>query len=57
MTPQKAQEIQDEIFKKMPFEKKIKSALDFSLFCLKLQKKQNGSGKYFEKNRKDIKRS
>ena len=36
-TKKTAQEIQDEIFQKMPAEKKVRLALDFSLFCLKLQ--------------------
>lgn len=46
-----AQEIQDEIFKKMPFEKKLKLALDFSIFCLKIQKRNfYGSRKSIDKS-------
>lgn len=39
-----AQEIQDEIFRKMSAERKISLASDFSMFCLKLNR-LNGRNK------------
>lgn len=38
LSPKEAEKIQNEIFRKMPVKKKIKLALDFSAFCLKLRK-------------------
>jgi hypothetical protein len=38
LSPKEAEKIQNEIFRKMPVEKKIKLVLDFSIFCLKLRK-------------------
>lgn len=53
-----AQKIQDEIFKKMPAEKKVKLALEFSLFCLKLQKEnQHGARKTFAKSGSNLRKS
>lgn len=53
-----AQKIQDEIFKRMSVEKKIKLALDFSLFCLKLQKQnQHGNRKTFNKSSSNFRKS
>ncbi len=37
-SPQTTQEIQEEIFRKMPFAKKIKLTSDLTMFCLKLNR-------------------
>ena len=39
-----AQDIQDEIFRKMPADKKLKYASDFSMFLLELNKLGNTHG-------------
>jgi hypothetical protein len=41
---QAAQKIQDEIFRKMTAEKKLKLASDFSMFLLDLHKASNKNG-------------
>jgi hypothetical protein len=52
------QKIQDEIFKKMSAEKKVELVLEFSLFCLKLQKEnQHGARKSFSKSSSNIRGS
>lgn len=57
MNPKLAEKMQNEIFKKMPVEKKIKLAFDFSLFCLNLNKSnQNGNRKSPDKSGKNIRR-
>lgn len=50
------QEIQDEIFRKMSAEKKLKLASDFSMFCLKLHQigQSHGLSKTSHKNRQDF---
>lgn len=40
-----AQEIQDEIFRKMSASKKIKLASELTMFCLKLNRLNNGNRK------------
>ncbi|KPJ56579.1 hypothetical protein AMJ49_04500 [Parcubacteria bacterium DG_74_2] len=58
LSPKKIEEIQEEIFKKMSVEKKVKLALNFSLFCLKLQKdKKYGDRTTFNKNSSDIRKA
>ena len=58
MTPKRAQEIQDEIFRKMSAEKKIRLVLDFSEFCLKLHKlAKHGERKTPDKNYSDFRKS
>jgi len=48
-----AQAIQDDIFRKMSVEKKIRLASDFSSFCLKLNRlNKHGNRKSFDKNSK-----
>lgn len=51
-----AQDIQDEIFRKMPAEKRIKLASDFSMFLLELNKigKRDGFSRVNAKNRKNF---
>lgn len=51
-----AQEIQDEIFQKMPFAKKIKVAFNLTTFLLKLNR-LNGNRKTSAKNHPDIRRA
>ena len=53
MTPKKAQEIQDKIFKKMTAEQKIKLVSSFFRFARKLNK-LNGNRGFTYKNRPDI---
>lgn len=54
----KAQEIQDEIFQKMPAEKKVKLAFDFSSFLLKLNKiNRNETSETSDKSGEDIRES
>ena len=58
MKPKTAQEIQNEIFRKMPAEKKIRLALDFSLFCLKLHKNRRyGGRKTLSKDQPDFRKA
>lgn len=47
-----AQDIQDEIFRKMSVEKKIKLMSDWSAFCLKISRldSKNGTRKTSQKN-------
>lgn len=50
----KAEDLQDRIFRSMDTDKKIKITSDFSMFCLKLNKLgSNGFSKTTHKNRKD----
>jgi len=51
-----AQEIQDEIFKKMSADKKIKLASSLSKFCLKLNQ-INGNRKISYQNSSDFRKS
>lgn len=53
------QEIQDEIFRKMPASKKLKLASDLTMFCLKLNRLNgnNKSGKTSLKNRSGLRRA
>lgn len=52
-----AQEIQDEIFRKMPAEKKVRLALEFSDFCSKLHKiGKHGKRKIIDKNKSDFRK-
>lgn len=51
-----AQEIQDDIFKKMSADRKIKLALDLSKFCLKLNK-LNGNRKTPYQNNSGFRKS
>ncbi len=51
-----AQEIQDDIFKKMSADKKIKLASNLSKFCLKLNK-INGNRKISYQNSSDFRKS
>jgi len=56
MKTKTAQEIQDNIFRKMPAEGKIKLTSEFSSFCLKLNKlNKHGNRKAFGKNSKNLK--
>ena len=52
-----AQEVQDDIFRKMTADRKLDLASDFSMFILRLNKlsKNNGFSKTAGKNRKDSK--
>lgn len=54
-----AQQIQDEIFAKMPAEKKVKLTSDFSKFLLKLNKlgKSDGLSRAINKSSQDFRRS
>ena len=58
MKPKSTQEIQDEIFRKMSTEKKIKLTSDFFLLGKKLEKlrKQNDTRRHSLQNRKNIRR-
>lgn len=57
MKSKTAQEIQDEIFRKMPAEKKIRLVLDFSEFCFKLHKlAKHGKRKTTDKNYPDFRK-
>ena len=58
MTPKEAEKLQNEIFKKMSVERKIKLALDFSIFCLKLRKENfYGDRKSVNKNSQGARKS
>ena len=56
MKTKTAQEVQDNIFRKMSAEEKIKLTSEFSSFCLKLNKlNKYGNRKAFNKNSKNLK--
>jgi hypothetical protein len=58
LSPKEAEKIQNEIYRKMPAGKKIRLALDFSSFCLKLQKQnRHGNRKTFQKSSPDFRKS
>lgn len=54
----KAQEIQDRIFRSMDADKKLKITLEISALCLKLNRLgNNGFSKTTHKNRKDFRKA
>lgn len=58
LSPQKAEEIQNEIFRRMSPQKKLNLALEFSRFCLKIHRQnQHGDRKPASKNYPDFRRT
>jgi len=59
MNSKTAQEIQDRIFEKMPYEKKLRTVLEFSDFCSKLRNlgEKYGARKTSHKNKPNFRRA